>query len=407
MANSEQLEILQQGAEIWNEWRRENPGIKPDLRKAELRHAKLEGVNLSNADLWEAQLYKANLDGADLRHADLRGAHLGSASIKHGDLTDAMISQAYLGSSHFDGSILTRALLGSSNLMEASLVGSTLIETSLAQAGLFCAKLTNANLSKANFVGASLQRADLSGANLTNASLAGADLKYASLARADLSGALLIGTSLVQTNVEGATITGCRIYGISVWGLIGEPRAQTNLVITDLTEPLITVDDIEVAQFVYLMLNNKKIRRVIDTITSKLVLILGRFTADRKQVLEAIREQLRRRNYLPVLFDFDKPLSRDITETVSTLAHMARFVIADLTDAKSIPQELERIVPNLPSLAIQPILLKSEAEYGMFEHFKKYPWVLATYFYSDVEDLLENLDRKVINQAETKARELL
>lgn len=406
MASSEQLEILKQGAEIWNEWRTDNPHIKPDLRQADLRHAKLIGINLSNADLWEAQLYKAILDNADLRRADLRRAHLGGASLKNGDLTDAMISQAYLGSSNFDGAVLTRAFLGSSDLIEASLVRATLMKTSLTEARLFCTKLTNANLTNANLVGAMLHRADLSSTNLTNASLAGADLKYASLARADLSGALLIGTSLVETNVEGATITGCRIYGISVWGLIGEPREQTNLVITDSTESLITVDDIEVAQFIYLMLNNKKIRRVIDTITSKLVLILGRFTADRKQVLEAIREQLRRRNYLPVLFDFEKPLSRDITETVSTLAHMARFVIADLTDAKSIPQELERIVPNLPSLAIQPILLKSEAEYAMFEHFKKYPWVLETYFYSDIEDLLKNLDQRVIIQAETKAREL-
>jgi hypothetical protein len=34
-------------------------------------------------------------------------------------------------------------------------------------------------------------------------------------------------------------------------------------------EPAITVDNIEVAQFVYLMFNNQKVRDVIDTITSK------------------------------------------------------------------------------------------------------------------------------------------
>jgi hypothetical protein len=49
---------------------------------------------------------------------------------------------------------------------------------------------------------------------------------------------------------------------------------------------------------------------VIDTITSKVVLILGRFTPERKSVLDAIRDQLRKRNYLPVLFDFEKPSNR-------------------------------------------------------------------------------------------------
>ena len=61
---------------------------------------------------------------------------------------------------------------------------------------------------------------------------------------------------------------------------------QRNLVITPEHEPEITVDNIEVAQFIYLMLNNEKVREVIDTITSKAVLILGRFTEERKPVLE-------------------------------------------------------------------------------------------------------------------------
>ena len=45
------------------------------------------------------------------------------------------------------------------------------------------------------------------------------------------------------------------------------------------------MDDLEIAQFIYLLLNNQKIRHVIDTITSKIVLILGRFTPERKAVL--------------------------------------------------------------------------------------------------------------------------
>jgi len=80
----------------------------------------------------------------------------------------------------------------------------------------------------------------------------------------------------------------------------------------------IQVDDLEVAQFIYLLLNNERIRHVIDTITSKVVLILGRFTDERKAVLEAIRDELRKRDYLPVLFDFQKPDNKDLTRTVHT-----------------------------------------------------------------------------------------
>ena len=48
-------------------------------------------------------------------------------------------------------------------------------------------------------------------------------------------------------------------------------------------------------------LSNQKVRNVIDTITSKAVLILGRFTDQLKAVLDALREELRKRDYLPIL----------------------------------------------------------------------------------------------------------
>ena len=104
---------------------------------------------------------------------------------------------------------------------------------------------------------------------------------------------------------------------------------------------------------------------MIDTITSKAVLILGRFTDERKAVLDAVREDLRKRDYLPILFDFDVPATRDITETVSLLARIVRFIIADLTDPSSIPKELEAIVPGL-AVPVQPLLEGSSRPYAMF-----------------------------------------
>jgi hypothetical protein len=75
---------------------------------------------------------------------------------------------------------------------------------------------------------------------------------------------------------------------------VNDHTKQKNLVITPFGEAAITVDDIKVAQFIYLLLNNKEIREVINTITSKAVLILGRFSDERKAVLDAIRDELRR-----------------------------------------------------------------------------------------------------------------
>jgi hypothetical protein len=304
---------------------------------------------------------------------------------------------------------LSGADLRGANLSEADLSGADLDEIS--DAYLSSADLRAANLSGANLNGADLTRANLSGARLSGAHLSGAKLVRAflgdaSLRGTNLCGAVLEGAALVDVDLTGADLTGCRVYGVSAWSLKLERTKQQNLVITPTfrDEPEITVDDIEVAQFIYLMLNNQKVRDVIDTITSKAVLILGRFTDERKAVLHALREELRKRNYLPILFDFSVPATRDITETVSLLARMARFVVADITDAKSTPQELAVIVPDLPSVPVQPLLLEGSGEYGMFEHFRRYPWVLETYTYPSSERLIADLAEHVIGPAEKYAR---
>jgi hypothetical protein len=304
---------------------------------------------------------------------------------KNPDIIVPDLSEADLSGVDFSGAILKGAIL----------------RAVLSFANLFSANLSVANLRRADLLRADLSRADLSGANLRRADLVETDLSGANLSEANLSKGVL-----VETNLASADLMGCRVYGISAWKLNSEGANQSNLIISDDDEPIITVDNLEVAQFIYLLLHNEKIRHIIDTITSKVVLILGRFTPERKAVLDAMRDELRRRDYLPILFDFEKPSSRDLTKTISTLAHMARFVIADITDAKSIPQELQRIVPDLPSVPVQPLIASSDYEYGMFEHFRRYPWVLDTYQYHSQDELLDALQEKVIDPAETKAKEL-
>jgi len=346
MSNSEHLAKLLEGVKAWNEWRKVNTEVRPDL---------------NGADLKRANLREANLSGAYLREADLRGANL----------TDADLSGA--------------------KLIDANLLGDNLSGT---------------NLRGANLGGANLYATKLSGANLSGANLSMANLSKANLCMADLGKARLTYATLVETNLEGANLTACKVYGISVWNAKLDGAKQSSLLITSGSEPAIQVDSLEVAQFIYLLLSNAKIRHVIDTIGKKAVLILGRFTPERKAVLDSIRDALRYLGFVPVLFDFEKPSKRDIHETIVTLAGLSRFIIADISDPKSVPQELGSIVPTLPSVPVQPLLQSGYEPWGMYDHIRRYAWVLPLFEYESQKTLLQDLELRVIAPAEEKAKEL-
>ena len=100
---------------------------------------------------------------------------------------------------------------------------------------------------------------------------------------------------------------------------------------------------------------------------------------------------------MPVVFDFEKPTSRTTDETITLLARMARFVIADISDAKSALQELRGIVPDNPTLPVQTIIIADQEEPGMFDFFKRYPWFLEAHRYASPADLLSQLSDRVID----------
>ena len=180
-------------------------------------------------------------------------------------------------------------------------------------------------------------------------------------------------TAYLDGLLADATLIDCRIYGVSAWGAkLSEGTKQQGFIITAPDEPPVTIDDLEVAQFVYLLLHNDKIRRVIDTIGRKAVLLLGRFTESRTAVLERLRDELRKRGYLPIVFNFEKPGTRTFTETVRLLAGLSRFVIADITDPKSVPLELQATVPEV-MVPFQPIIEVRDGEkpFSMLEDLWK------------------------------------
>ena len=332
---NEHLKILKDGVEHWNQWRKNNPEIRPILYEAPLNKSDLSMANFSNA----------NLIGAQLRNATLVGV----------------------------------------------------------------------NFHEANLLGANLRAAVLTGANFCRTDLYKTDLSKADLTRANLQG-----TQLAMTNFRGAHLIGCKVYGMSAWDLkLDKATRQEGLIIRYRyrnkgkhaeahNEGQVTVDDLQVAQFVYLLLNNENIRNVIDTIGQKGVLILGRFTKKRKDVLDAIRGKLRELGYVPMMFDFERPTQRDFTETIKTLAGMSRFIIADITNPKSSPLELQATMPDY-MIPFVPIIHEDEEPFAMFQDLQqKYgEWVLDVLKYDSTDNLLRVLKKGVIVPALKMSKKLL
>jgi Pentapeptide repeats (8 copies) len=258
------------------------------------------------------------------------------------------------------------------------------------------------NPDRPNLSGADLRRADLRKADLSEANLSAADLSRADLSKADLSGA-----SLVRTRLSATTMTGAKVYGASVWDVeTDEETKQTGLIVTPDDQFAIMVDDLEVAQFFYLLLDREKIRNVINTVTRRGVLLLGRFGDGGLALLQAVAAWLRRPEnggYLPLLFDFPRPASRTYTETIRTLAGLARFVIVDLS-GPSVPQEITATV-DLYDIPFVPILEQERKDWSMFQDFLVKQRVLEPVRFTDQNHLLQLLAKEVIAPAEKLVEE--
>jgi len=189
MANEEQLSILKQGNEVWNQWRNEDDS---ETTKIDLSESDLHGVNLVYFNLSDANLMNANLADTDLNMTNLSEANLSGVN-------------------------LWKARLGGVNLFGANLNGANLI-----RADLFRVDLSNADLSNADLNGASLDQADLSEtnlheANLNGANLNGAYLRETNLSRANLNEANLRETNFNRANLNEADLTAAEI-GETVFG---------------------------------------------------------------------------------------------------------------------------------------------------------------------------------------------
>jgi uncharacterized protein YjbI with pentapeptide repeats len=338
------VKLLKSGTKQWNDWRKNHPDQSPILRD----------IDFTNEFPNEIELYHLpHFDDVDFSNVDL---HM--SSLRNG----------YYCGCCFDG------------------------------AKISFADLVDAYFSHCTFRNVNMRVTRMGSATFSNCVFENADLSYCSAEDTSFKGSRFINTrlehvSFIANDFSNTKLVGCFVYGISSWDLNLENSVQEDLTITKENQPIITVDNIELAQFLYLMINNAKLRDIINTITSKVVLILGNFSRERKAALDEIRDRLRYYDYIPIMFDFEKPASRSFTETVYTLAHISRFVIADLSSVRSIGHELATIVPKLPSVTFYPIILNGEKEYGMFSDLLIYHWVrpIKEYLPNGIKEVLESI----------------
>jgi uncharacterized protein YjbI with pentapeptide repeats len=337
--------------------RKRNTLMREKFNASHERVVDLSGATLDGICIGYSNLRGVIFDGASMRGVKLKGAYMESASLRNVDLSSTEYG-------HGGGN----AFLSGANLTYADLEG---------------AQLLNADLSKSILTRANLRNADLSRANLSEA-------------------------ILVQTDLQGTNLTGSRIYGISAWDvkIDDDESKRRELIVTPQDQAEVLVDDIEVAQFIYMLLNRANLRKVINAVTKRGVLILGRFGDGGIDVLRAVADKVREQGYLPLLFDFAKPDSLDYTETVSTIVGLSRFVIVDLS-GPSVPQELMAIAPHFE---IPFLLIVEKGRYvpSMIKDFGKYPWVAkAPIEFSDVQELIQDLPSKVLEPAEEMLKPIL
>jgi hypothetical protein len=177
---------------------------------------------------------------------------------------------------------------------------------------------------------------------------------------------------------------------------------QDELVISRPDEPAIRADRLEVAQFVYLLLNYHDLDAVLAAMTSKVVLILGHFTAGRRAVLTRLREELHRRGYLTLSFDFSTSWSGGLTRIVSTLAHLSRFIIVDITEVGGAHPAVEAISPFFDHVPTRVLLQVGGADGAVGEDGELVRSFAprAIHHYASLDDQRSSFDTAIVLPAE-------
>lgn len=200
MANQEQLEILKQGVQVWDKWRKENPTTEIDLSYANLSNANLIDFNFKNANLTGINLVGASLISTNLRDVNLKKANLGRAKFLNAYLFNAKLNNTLLNNAKFNNTFLVNA------------------------------DLSNAHLNRAEFVEADLNHVNFSGAYLDSTLFARVDLSNSyGLEKIDHRSPSSISTDTIQLSkgeIPEIFLRGC---GLNDWEIASTKLYKPNL----------------------------------------------------------------------------------------------------------------------------------------------------------------------------------
>jgi uncharacterized protein YjbI with pentapeptide repeats len=331
--------ILMQGAAVWNSWRELNPGslnfARPrwyDCRgSGGLQVKGLNRVNFSGMNLSDVSIHNAFAEGLNLKDSTFENTHF-----EEGDFSRANFCGTTFRNAKFNKTILTGA-----NFDDATFV--------------------NCNLNRVNLVGASFRVKE---------------------------------------------ITETVVYGIAAWDLVTSDEIKQSKLVIEKTYKLYSdliqqgkipmmVDDIELAQFVYYLNDHKKMRDTLNILNDKGVLLLGGFKSGGLERLYSVRDWLKSRGYMAMIFDFARPDKLSLTETVVTMAGLSKFTFVDLSGA-SVPAELQAVLSHIK----KPVLAFGDP-YALFPDLADHTWVRT--IAGDDANLLGCLERKLLEMGKLHA----
>jgi uncharacterized protein YjbI with pentapeptide repeats len=401
--NEAHLQILKESIRrhsprFWNRWREAHPRVVPDLRGLwlaggflrgfDLRRARLDRANLERADLAGVHLERASLTGAHARYANLSNVHAEGA-----DLTDADFRGATLAQGNFRG---TTGLPG------PSLLGTSFIHANLRAADFTEAKLDGARFSRADLTATRLDHAEMKGALLDDAILDGTSLLGTRLAEAHVYGAFIRRVKTDEETDQSGLFLDVNVVWERDRPRRRKRRRETGLDLVEFTQ----VDDIQFAQFHNIVDESGSVGKLLAATTRRVVLILGRFRPRRKRVLEALAEALRARGKTAVIFDFPSPQNREVSDTVRFIAGMSQFIVVDMTQASSVPLELQATIPEL-MVPVVPIVESGQEIFSMFADLqRRYFWIQRPVSYDSVKQLVDHVDEAIILPVQRAEREI-